>query len=343
MALLELIPAALASDALAEMEEEEKPGELLASMEPERIAEIVEELADDDAADLIGELDPEEQARVFESVPDEEEREIRHLLEYPEESAGGIMTRELCAVDSEATAAAAIEALRAQAEESEDLYTVFVVGRRGRLRGVVTLPDPRARGAGYAHLRPARGAPGRGFGGSRPGGGGEDPVSLQPRRDRGRGRRGPAGGTDHLRRRDRCRRGGGHRRHPALRRGVGRGTVARDDGRRDPEPVAVARRERAHPGGRRGRRVAVPRDDRTARDPRGRDAGHRGAGRQRGHAGARGHDPPHRDRRRTARRALVRCREGTRRGPGERGRDRAARSALFAAAPEYRGRSSDSS
>ncbi|MDE2879250.1 magnesium transporter [Candidatus Palauibacter soopunensis] len=141
MALLELIPAALASDALAEMEEEEKPGELLASMEPERIAEIVEELADDDAADLIGELDPAEQARVFESVPDEEEQEIRELLEYPEESAGGIMTRELCAVDSEATAAAAIEELRAQAEETEDLYTVFVVGRRGRLRGVVTLRD----------------------------------------------------------------------------------------------------------------------------------------------------------------------------------------------------------
>lgn len=141
MALLELIPAALASDALAEMEEEERPGELLASMEPERIAEIVEELADDDAADLIGELDPEEQARVFESVPDEEEREIRQLLEYPEESAGGIMTRELCAVDSGTTAAAAIEELRAQAAETEDLYTVFVVGRGGRLRGVVTLPD----------------------------------------------------------------------------------------------------------------------------------------------------------------------------------------------------------
>ncbi len=141
LALLQLIPAALASDSLAEMEEEEKPGELLASMEPERIAEIVEELADDDAADLIGELDPEERARVFESMPDEEEREIRELLEYPEESAGGIMTRELCAVDSEATAAAAIEELRAQAEETEDLYTVFVVGRRGRLRGVVTLRD----------------------------------------------------------------------------------------------------------------------------------------------------------------------------------------------------------
>ena len=141
LAVLEVIPAALASDALAEMEEEEKPGELLASMEPGRIAEIVEELADDDAADLIGELDPEEQDRVFESVPDEEEQEIRELLGHPEESAGGIMTRELCAVDSGATASEAIETLRMQAAESEDLYTVFVVGPRGRLRGVVTLRD----------------------------------------------------------------------------------------------------------------------------------------------------------------------------------------------------------
>ncbi|WP_419161031.1 magnesium transporter [Candidatus Palauibacter sp.] len=141
IALLQLIPAPLASYALAEMEEEERPGELLASMGPERIAELVEELADDDAADLIGELDPEEQDRVFESVPDEEEQEIRQLLEYPEESAGGIMTRDLCAVGSEAMAAEAIEELRAQAEESEDLYTVFVVDRGGRLQGVVTLRD----------------------------------------------------------------------------------------------------------------------------------------------------------------------------------------------------------
>ncbi|WP_420462778.1 magnesium transporter [Candidatus Palauibacter sp.] len=141
IALLRLIPASLASDALAEMEEEERPGELLARMEPQRIAELVEELADDDAADLIGELEPEERDRVFESVPDDEEQEIRELLEYPEESAGGIMTRDLCAVHAEATAAEAIEELRAQAEESEDLYTVFVVDRGRRLHGVVNLRD----------------------------------------------------------------------------------------------------------------------------------------------------------------------------------------------------------
>jgi magnesium transporter len=91
--LLEVLPAEEAADALSEMEEEEHPEELLVQMEPERIAEVVHELADDDAADLIGELKPEEQARVLESVPDHDEREIRELLDYPEDSAGGIMTR----------------------------------------------------------------------------------------------------------------------------------------------------------------------------------------------------------------------------------------------------------
>ena len=110
--LLQILPASLASDTLAEMVEEEHPAELLAQMEPGRIAELVEELADDVAADLIGELEPETQERVLDSVSDPEAGEIRELLEYPEESAGGIMTLELVSVSSEATAAEAIEQLR---------------------------------------------------------------------------------------------------------------------------------------------------------------------------------------------------------------------------------------
>jgi magnesium transporter len=137
--LLEILPAPLASDTLAEMEEEEHPAELLAQMEPERIAELVEELADDDAADLIGELEPEEQERVLDSVSDPEAEEIRELLEYPEDSAGGIMTLDLVAVSSEATAAEAIAELRERASEREDFYTIFVVDPDQHLRGIVTL------------------------------------------------------------------------------------------------------------------------------------------------------------------------------------------------------------
>ena len=139
LALLEIVPAPLASEALAEMEEEEHPAELLAQMEPARIAELVEELADDDAADLIGDLEPDEQERILDSVPAPEE--IRELLEYPEESAGGIMTREMVVVRAHDTAHETIESLREHANDREDLYTVFVVDNRDRLKGVVTLRD----------------------------------------------------------------------------------------------------------------------------------------------------------------------------------------------------------
>ena len=135
--LLELLPAGVASEALAEMEEEERPAELLAAMEPDRIAELVVELADDDAADLIGELEPAEQERVLDVVDDPEE--IRELLEHDEESAGGIMTRELVSVRLDATAGEAIEQLRDLGDERKDFYTIFVVDAEERLRGVIPL------------------------------------------------------------------------------------------------------------------------------------------------------------------------------------------------------------
>ena len=139
LSLLEIVPAPLASEALAEMEEDEHPAELLAQMEPARIAELVEELADDDAADLIGDLEPEEQERVLGSVPAPDE--IRELLEYPEESAGGIMTREMVVARARDTAHQTIESLREHANDREDFYTVFVVDNHDRLQGVVTLRD----------------------------------------------------------------------------------------------------------------------------------------------------------------------------------------------------------
>lgn len=139
--LLEILPAALASDSLAEMDEEEHPEALLARMEPERIAEIVEELADDDATDLIAELEPEQQNRVLDVVRDADAEEIRELLEYPEDSAGGIMTRDLLSVSLGATTGEAIEELRAHATEREEFYTIFVVDAERRMRGVVNIAD----------------------------------------------------------------------------------------------------------------------------------------------------------------------------------------------------------
>ncbi|MDP9349127.1 MAG: magnesium transporter [Gemmatimonadota bacterium] len=130
---------ALAAEALAEMEWEEHPEESLAALEPEQMAAVLAELSDDDAADLIGELDPAEQDRVLAELPLEEAGDIRQLLEYDEESAGGIMTTELVVVPEHLTAAEAIEEVRRQAQEVGELYSIFVVDGENRLRGTLSL------------------------------------------------------------------------------------------------------------------------------------------------------------------------------------------------------------
>ena len=131
---------ALVAEALAEMEPEEHPEETLAALEPEQIAAVVAELSDDDAADMIAELDPEDQARVLAALPHEEAGEIRELMRWPEDSAGGIMTAELVAVPATISASQAIDEVRRQAQEVGEFYLVFVVDDDYKLLGWLPLP-----------------------------------------------------------------------------------------------------------------------------------------------------------------------------------------------------------
>ncbi|KPK75977.1 MAG: hypothetical protein AMS25_17820, partial [Gemmatimonas sp. SM23_52] len=138
--VLRVLPDEIASETLAEMEEVGRPEDLLLA-DPARIAELVSELSDDDAADLIGELPLEKQRDVLAQLPLEEADDLRDLLAYHEESAGGVMTGEVVAVKEDASVAEAIEEIRQQTAEGGDFYTVFVVDELGRLRGTVALQD----------------------------------------------------------------------------------------------------------------------------------------------------------------------------------------------------------
>ena len=137
LALVRALPAELASEALAEMEEGDARVELLVALEPTEGAELLHELPDDDAADLIGELEPEDQDRILAELPADEAGEIRDLLQYHEETAGGIMTTALVSVLGTVTAGEAIGAVRVQGREVENFYTVFVVDGESRLLGTV--------------------------------------------------------------------------------------------------------------------------------------------------------------------------------------------------------------
>jgi magnesium transporter len=137
--LVRVLPTELASEALAEMEDGEERADLLAALDPAEGAELLHEMADDDAADLIAGLEPADANRILSQLPVEEAGDLRGLLLYDEETAGGIMTTELVAVQGELSASQALEEIRRQGQEVEDFYTVFVVDDRNRLLGTVPL------------------------------------------------------------------------------------------------------------------------------------------------------------------------------------------------------------
>ena len=141
VALMEALPPELASETLTEMDEEEDPEELLAALDPRKGAELIHEMDYDDAVDLVAELDPEERAKILAALPLEEAGEIRGLLRYDEESAGGLMDTLLVRVESSISAGQAIAEVRRQGREVEDFYTVFVVDEGHHLLGTVPLND----------------------------------------------------------------------------------------------------------------------------------------------------------------------------------------------------------
>ena len=141
VALLEALPAEQASGALAEMDEEEDPQDILAALDPKKGAELLHELEVDDAVDLVAELEPEERAKILAALPMEEAGEIRGLLRYDEESAGGLMDTFLVKVEGSVSAGQAIAEVRRQGREVEDFYTVFVVDEGHHLLGTVPLND----------------------------------------------------------------------------------------------------------------------------------------------------------------------------------------------------------
>ncbi len=135
--LVQRLPPEISSEAIAEMEVEEHPEELLAALPSDTAAHIVQELSDDDAVDLLGELPPDTAAGILAEV--EDASDIEQLLAYDEESAGGLMTTEVVSVEHTVTAAEAIAEIRRQGERVTDFYQVYCVDRDRRLVGVLPL------------------------------------------------------------------------------------------------------------------------------------------------------------------------------------------------------------
>jgi len=112
-------------------------------MEPERAADILEEMGPDEAADLLADLPEQKTQHFLELMEDEDADDVRRLLAYPEDSAGGIMTTEFATVPEGLTAGQALDYLRhsEMAQDDEALYYVYVTDAAGHLTGILNLRD----------------------------------------------------------------------------------------------------------------------------------------------------------------------------------------------------------
>jgi magnesium transporter len=138
--IVELLMPEDAGEVLLEMEPPVQE-RILDSLDADAISKIVQELDSDDAADLVGDLPAERVKEIIDSVETEVREDLRKLLPYPEDTAGGLMALEYVAVNANATVREAVEMLREKREEVEDLYSIFVVDDFQRLAGLVSLKD----------------------------------------------------------------------------------------------------------------------------------------------------------------------------------------------------------
>ena len=112
---------------------------VLDQLPEERLRAIVASLESDDAADLLAELPRAQVERLLQSIPARISADVRDLMRYDEDSAGGIMQREFVAVRVDASVEDAIAVVRQRAASAEGLLNVFVVDARETLVGTLPL------------------------------------------------------------------------------------------------------------------------------------------------------------------------------------------------------------
>jgi magnesium transporter len=134
-----LLEEEVQADVLMELEEEVRD-RFLASLSTKEIADQLENLDSDDAADILGELSDEQIQEVISQMEDDEAAEdIVDLLNYDEDTAGGLMQKEFIQARLDWPVNRCLVELRRQAEDVEKVYTIYVVDDLNKLVGVLSL------------------------------------------------------------------------------------------------------------------------------------------------------------------------------------------------------------
>jgi len=139
--VIKLLDSETTSDILMELDEDIRE-KVLQNLSAKEIAEEIEELDTDDAADMIMELPEERQEEVISNIEDKAHKaEIEELLAYDEDTAGGLMAKELVKVYETWTVAGCMRRIRGQAKDVTRVHSIYVVDKQERLIGRLSLKD----------------------------------------------------------------------------------------------------------------------------------------------------------------------------------------------------------
>ena len=139
--IVKLLDSEVTSEILIELDDDVRE-RILDNLTPSEIADELDEMDTDDAADIIAELDDHIQKQVIEHIEDSEHAaDIVDLLRYDEDTAGGLMAKELVRVKETWTVAGCVREMRRQAENVTRVHSIYVTDNEGRLKGRLSLKD----------------------------------------------------------------------------------------------------------------------------------------------------------------------------------------------------------
>jgi len=136
--LFSLLDVDKASDVILELSDSSRE-QIIEDLSNEKLTDIIEEMESDDRADIIAELSDDQAKAVLDAIEPAESEEVKELLSYPEDTAGGIMQSELVSVSRTATINDAFQAVASAKDEIENINNIFVVDEEERLVGTVPL------------------------------------------------------------------------------------------------------------------------------------------------------------------------------------------------------------
>ena len=129
------------ADALAEIDEDLREI-ILENLSTKEIAEKIQELDTDDATDVISELSEDIQESVLSQIKDSElTDDIKELLKYKEDTAGGLMAKELVKVSEDLSISKCLDEIRKQAKNVSRVHSIYVVDSKNKLKGRLSLKD----------------------------------------------------------------------------------------------------------------------------------------------------------------------------------------------------------